>query len=249
MALDYACFLSNQEALREIAAPRSIRVVHDAAHSFGSSINGRSVGTDSDICMFSFDPVKSLTAIDAGVLVFADAEEATAAREIRLLGSDQPPAVMYRNARTWDYDAIRIGYRYHLSNVHAALGTSQIAKLDVVRTSRQQACEWYAERLKGLDHVWSPQIDFSGLCPFMYVIRVPAADRDRLRDWLDDRDIKTGIHWRPGHVHTYFQQFRRGPLPVTEQAADELITVPLHSHMDESTVDLVCSQISAYFRH
>ena len=201
-----------------------------------------------NICMFSFDPVKSLTAIDAGLLVVRTEDEKRIARELRLLGSDQPAEVMYKNARTWDYDAVRVGYRYHLSNIHAALGTTQVAKLDRIRAVRQRACRRYAENLKGLDAVTAPQGEFDDVCPFLYYVRVPGDQRDQLRDSLLDQGIQTGLHWRPAHLHSYFRQFRSGPLPVTELAGAELVSLPLHSDMCDTTVDRVCEAISAFFR-
>jgi dTDP-4-amino-4,6-dideoxygalactose transaminase len=246
VALDYGPFLYEHDAIDALARANGLRVVHDAAHSFGSAVDGRPVGSYSDLCMFSFDPVKSLTAIDAGLLVCGTEDEARKAREVRLLGSDQPPAVMYQNARTWDYDAVRIGYRYHLSNIHAAMGCSQVAKLGRIKANRSAACQRYAENLKGVDAVYAPYDDFSELCPFMYFIRVPD-DRDGMRASLGEQGIDTGLHWRPAHQHTFFKDFRRGPLPVSEAAGHQLVSLPLHSDMPLDIVDRVTDAIIEYF--
>lgn len=249
MALDYGCFLCDHDALNEIAAAHGIRVIHDAAHSLGSSSKGRGVGTYTDICMFSLDPVKCLTAIDAGVLMLADEDEQRLAREIRILGSDQPATVMYKNARTWDYDAVRVGYRYHLSNVHGSLGVSQLAKLPRIRANRQSACARYAERLKGYDTIRAPFGTFDDVAPFLYFVRVPAEVRDDVRASMKAQGIDTGLHWRPAHQHTYFQQFRQGPLPVSEAAGAELMSLPLHSSpMSDHTIDRVCDAIVTALR-
>ena len=155
---------------------------------------------------------------------------------------------MYTNARTWDYDAVRVGYRYHLSNVHAALGCVQLTKLDAIRQSRQQACARYQENLKGLDGINQPTGAFDGLNPFLYFVRVESADRQPLRDHLAERGIDTGLHWRPAHHHTLFSRFRQGQLDVTERAAGELITLPLHSAMPLEVVDTVTDAVASYFR-
>ena len=249
MALDYGCYLADHDALAAIAAAHGLRIIHDAAHSLGSSSLGRPVGTFTDICMFSLDPVKCLTAIDAGVLMLAEEDEQRLAREIRILGSDQPATVMYKNARTWDYDAVRIGYRYHLSNVHGSLGVSQLAKLPRIRANRQSACVRYAERLKGYDAIRAPFGSFDDVTPFLYFVRVPAELRDHVRGSLKEQGIDTGLHWRPAHRHTYFQQFRQGPLPVCDAAGDELISLPLHSSpMSDDTIDRVCDAIVTALR-
>ncbi|CAB4759291.1 unannotated protein [freshwater metagenome] len=249
MALDYGCYVCDHDAIGALAAAHGLRVIHDAAHSFGSSSNGRGIGTFTDICMFSFDPVKCLTAVDAGVLMLADEDEQRFARQIRILGSDQPPEVMYKNARTWDYDAVRVGYRYHLSNIHAALGISQVAKLPRIRANRQSACTRYAERLQGYDSIRAPFNCFSDMTPFLYFIRVPAELRDGLRAALKDEGIDTGLHWRPAHIHTYFTQFHRGPLPVSEAAGSDVISLPLHSApMSDEVIDRVCDTIVKFLR-
>lgn len=249
MALDYGCYLCDHDALSAIAAAHGLRIIHDAAHSLGSSSLGRPVGTFTDICMFSLDPVKCLTAIDAGVLMLAAEDEQRLAREIRILGSDQPATVMYKNARTWDYDAVRIGYRYHLSNVHGSLGVSQLAKLPRIRANRQSACVRYAERLKGYDAIRAPFGSFDDVTPFLYFVRVPAELRDHVRASLKAQGIDTGLHWRPAHRHTHFQQFRQGPLPVSDIAGEELISLPLHSSpMSDDTIDRVCDAIVTALR-
>jgi len=248
LSMDYGCNLCDHDAINSLATARGLRVVHDAAHAFGSSLGDRPVGSFSDICMFSFDPVKALTAIDAGIVVVRDEEQEHLAREVRLLGSDQPAEVMYTNARTWDYDAVRVGYRYHLSNLHAALGCVQLTKLDAIRQSRQRACARYQENLKGLDGINQATGGFDGLNPFLYFVRVDAADRQPLRDHLADAGIDTGLHWRPAHHHTLFSRFRRGSLDVTERAAAELITLPLHSAMPLEVVDTITDAIASYFR-
>ncbi|MCU1344255.1 MAG: Cell wall aminitransferase [Acidimicrobiia bacterium] len=249
MPLDYGSSLYDAPALARAIEGRNIRVVHDAAHSFGSSVRGAPVGTQSDLCIFSFDPVKVLTAIDAGILVVRTEQELRAARELRLLGSDQPSGVMYLNSRTWDYDAVRVGFRYHLSNIHGCLGANQITKLDRVRANRQAACRRYVDRLKGTDPVDLVSTEFDDLCPFLFAIRVPADSRDALRAALTEQGIDTGIHWRPAHEHTHFQGLRQGPVPVSAAAGRELVSLPLHSSpMADSTIDRVSEAILKFYR-
>ena len=77
----------------------------------------------------------------------------------------------YRNEKTWDYDAVDIGYRYHLSNVHAAVGLAQIAKLDGIRAARQAACRHYQVRLKTVEGIGLPPTDFDAVNPVLYYIR------------------------------------------------------------------------------
>lgn len=245
--VDYGCHLSDYQGVAELAEHHGLRVVHDAAHSFGAADGDAMVGSFSDICMFSFDPVKAVSCIDAGaVLVRTDAELAQA-REMRVLGSTLPAEVTYQNARLWSYDATAPGFRYHLSNVHAAIGLAQLAKLDWIRSSRQAACEQYRERLSDVDGIAVPVADVSTLNPFLYYVRVGGDRRDSFRDHLAALGIDTGIHWTPAHAMTLFQGCRRGSLAVTEQAAAEVVSLPLHSAMPEAVVDRVCEAALSFF--
>jgi dTDP-4-amino-4,6-dideoxygalactose transaminase len=245
VALDYAGALIDEPALRAALGP-GVRLVRDAAHSFGASSRGVPVGSESDLCTFSFDPVKALTCVDGGIVIAGSAEEATQARQVRILGSDQPPKVMYGNARSWDYDAVGIGFRYHLSNVHAAIGQAQLAKLEAIRENRRRACRRYLQSLAGAPGVRPPLDTFEETNPFLFWIRVSANERDPLRDHLAAHGIDTGIHWRPSHLHSYFRGFRRAPLPVTERAGEEILSLPLHSaEMDLRLIDRVCDTIAS----
>ena len=248
LIMDYGPHLCDYDSASSLAEAHGLRIVHDAAHAFGSSYRGRPVGSFSDLCIFSFDPVKALTAIDAGIVVVQHQEERQRLHRLRLLGSDQPAETMYRNDRTWDYDASDDGFRYHLSNVHAAIGVEQLAKLDRIRSTRQAICRRYQEQLKAVQGVEAPACDFDDLNPFLYYVRVPAEHRDRLRDHLAQRGIGTGIHWRPAHLHSRFGGFRRGPLSVTERVGAEILSLPLHSGMADRVVDRVCNEVAAYFR-
>jgi dTDP-4-amino-4,6-dideoxygalactose transaminase len=246
LGIDYGGGLIPERELAELGEEQGFRVVRDAAHAFGSSEGGAAVGSRSDLCIFSFDPVKSVTCIDGGALVLRNEDEAVVTRQLRILGSDQPHDVMYKNARTWDYDAVGLGYRYHLSNVHAAIGAAQIAKLDRIRANRQATCERYAANLGDRKDVQlAPSTPSSN--PFLFWIRVDAEARDGLRRHLEAHGIGTGIHWRPAHVHTYFRDFERADLPVTERAAAEVISLPLHSApLPERTIDRICDEIDRY---
>ena len=247
IVMDYDCVLCDHDRVADLAARRGIRIVHDAAHSLGSRHRGRPVGSFSDIAMFSFDPVKTITCIDGGALVVRTAEEANALREMRLIGMGQPSSVMYQNQRAWTYDVARLGFRYHLANLHAAIGLAQLGKLDVIAGTRREACRTYNARLAGVPGITVPQTDFADVTPFLYYLRVEGDRRDAFRQHLADRGIDTGIHWQPGHWFKLFRDCRRGDLTVTERVGREIVSLPLHSKMAAATLDRVCEAVLAFF--
>ena len=241
--LDYGCHLCDHDAIAKLAADAGLRVVHDAAHAFGSSYHGRPVGSFSDLCVFSFDPVKAVSCIDGGLLVVRSDDELRRVQSLRRIGSTEPAEAMYNNVREWTFDVVETGFRYHLSNVHAGFGLAQLAKLGRIRASRQAACRQYNETLAATGWLALPDSDFADVNPFLYYVRVAASLRGAFRAHLDGAGIETGIHWHPAHRLTQFAGCRRGPLAVTDRAADEIVSLPLHSGMSSGTVDRVCEAV------
>ena len=248
IVMDYAAALAEHDRLQAIADRHGLRLIHDAAHSLGSAWHGTPVGGFSDIAMFSFDPVKTITCIDGGAVVVRSEDELRQIREMRLIGMGQPAEVMYRNQRAWTYDVARLGFRYHMANLHAAIGLAQIAKLDMITATRQATCQAFSDRFSRLPAVTTPPRDLTDITPFLYYVRVPAEDRDAMRSHLGDRGIDTGIHWQPGHRFSLFRTCRRGPLPVTETVVDEILTLPLHTDMAPELAERVVEAVESFYR-
>jgi dTDP-4-amino-4,6-dideoxygalactose transaminase len=247
IVMDYDCIMCDHDAIAAFAEKHQIRIIHDAAHSFGSSYKGKMVGSFSDICVFSHDPVKTITCLDGGTIVVRSEEELKHVHELRLLGMQQPASVMYQNKRAWTFDVERVGFRYHMLNLHAAIGLAQLGKLDVIAESRRAASRHYNALLKDLPLVRVPQTDFDGVNPFLYYIRVPEELRDELRAELKENGVDTGIHWMPGHQFSLWKDCRAGDLSVTNKVGKEIISLPLHSKIPLSVVQQVADQIHAFF--
>jgi dTDP-4-amino-4,6-dideoxygalactose transaminase len=247
IVMDYDCLLCDHDRVAEFARRHGLRVLHDAAHAFGSKYKGKPVGSFSDVTVFSFDPVKTITCIDGGLLVVRTEGELARIHEMRLLGMSQPASVMYTNARAWTYDMREIGFRYHMANLHAAIGLAQLAKMGRIAASRREACRYYNAKLSGISEIILPKTDFAGITPFLYYIRVPNAKRDAFRAFLSERRIDTGIHWQPGHWFTLLRECRRGDLSVTDRVGREVVSLPLHSMMTTDTLNRVISGIRTFF--
>lgn len=247
IVMDYDCVLCDHAGVADFARKHGVRVIHDAAHAFGSKYDGRMVGSFSDICMFSFDPVKTVTCVDGGALVVRTQEELSMLHEMRLVGMSQPSSVMYQNQRAWAYDVKQLGFRYHMANLHAAIGLAQLAKMPRISETRRAACRYYNEHLRGIPGLRVPQTDFADVTPFLYYVRVAGARRDEFRAWLKARGVDTGIHWQPGHWFTLLKNCRRGDLEITECVGKEVVSLPLHSAMQAETLDRVIEGVRSFF--
>lgn len=248
IVMDYDCVVCDHDRVKEFAREHDVRVIHDAAHSFGSKYKDKMIGSFSDITMFSFDPVKTITCIDGGMLIVSTPEELQKVQEMRLVGMGQPASVMYQNKRAWTYDVNYLGFRYHMANLHAAMGLAQLSKMDEISDTRRAACRFYNEHLGSVPGVVVPKTDFADVTPFLYYIRVPEDKRDGLRAYMLENGVDTGIHWQPGHWMTLLKDCRRGDLSVTDRVANSILSLPLHSKMKQEDLEKVVATISDFFR-
>ena len=234
ISMDYDCFLADHDAVQELANQNNLRVIHDAAHSFGSSYKSKKIGTFSDMTMFSFDPVKTITCLDGGMLIVKTREEVAQLHEMRLVGMAQPAKIMYQNQRAW-------------SNLHAMVGKSQLSKIEEISSSRQQSCKLYNKLLESVNQIVIPKTDFYEITPFLYYIRVVNGKRQELRDFLKFHGVDTGIHWQPGHSFSLFKNVKRGDLTVTDEIALQILSLPLHSKMPDGDIISICKLINEFF--
>lgn len=246
--MDYDCVLCDHDAAASFASRHGLRIIHDAAHSFGSKYKGKMIGSFSDICMFSFDPVKTMTCIDGGMLVLRSEAELDAVREMRLIGMGQKADLMYKNQRAWTYDVTRMGFRYHMANLHAAIGLAQLGKMDTISSTRRAVCRRYNEQLQDIGELIIPKTNFEDITPFLYYIRVHADKRDALREYLKQQGVDTGIHWQPGHWFTLLKSCRKGDLCVTDRIGREIVSLPLHSQMAEEDQESVIRHVRGFYK-
>jgi len=246
--LHFAGIPCDIKGVYQLASERGLRVIEDACHGFGSLVDGKRLGSFGDIAAFSFDPVKVVTSIDGGCVVVRDPAELERLRRLRLLGVDRDTTERYKNRRAWDYDVVSDGFRYHLTNILASVGISQIKRADEFITSRQAVCRRYNAAFGDLEGVTVPASDFSGISPFIYSLRVLGGRRRALIDHLRGRQVDVGIHFVPVHQHTFFKDARRGDMKVTDRVVEQVVTLPLHSCMREDFVERVIDGVRSFFR-
>jgi dTDP-4-amino-4,6-dideoxygalactose transaminase len=247
--LHFAGIPCNQKKIFKMAEKYDLRVIEDAMHAFGTTIDGEKIGSYGDITCFSFDPVKIITSIDGGCVVVNTKEEAQRLQKLRLLGVDKDTTERYKNKRSWDYDVISEGYRYHLTNIMASVGISQIKKINTFITNRQKICQEYNQAFKEIKGLKIPQTDFTNISPFIYSLRILNDQRDDLIKHLDMLEIDVGIHFIPVHKHKYFSNSRFGNMEITEQVVKEVLTLPLHSNMKINQIQRIVEGITGFFKN
>jgi dTDP-4-amino-4,6-dideoxygalactose transaminase len=223
----------DMDAIGRVAERAGIAVIEDAAQAHGATWCGRSAGSVGHAGCFSFYPGKNLGAFgDAGAVVTSDAALAARLRSLRDHG----------RAGGSHYDHAYIGTNSRLDAVQAVVLSAKLAHLDAWNNARRAIARQYREALA------ATTIDLVAEAPgargvyHLAVVRVP--QRERVRQWLDERGIATGIHYpTPIHRLTPYQHLAREPLPVAEQAASEVLSLPMFPHMSQEQIGYVCRTV------
>ena len=247
--LHFAGIPCNQKKIYKMAKKYNLRVIEDAMHAFGTTIDGKKIGSYGDITCFSFDPVKIITSIDGGCVVVNTKKESQILQKLRLLGVDKDTTERYKNKRSWDYDVVSEGYRYHLTNIMARIGISQIKKIKTFISNRQKICQEYNQAFKKIKQIKIPQSDFTNVSPFIYSLRILNGQRDDLIKHLDTLGIDVGIHFIPVHKHKYFSNSKFGNMDITDKVVKEALTLPLHSNMKNTDIQRVVKGITSFFKN
>lgn len=235
MPVHYTGNPCNMNALMTISKEHNARIVEDAAHALGSYYQGRKIGSFGDITCFSFDSIKTITCGEGGAIVCQDAGLADRLRQKRLLGIDRKSHTYSWKERSWFYQVRTRGFRYHMSNINAAIGLAQLKKIDSFISRRKEICRRYDSAFKEIPAISCLPINYDEVAPHIYVIRVKNGCRNDLMEYLKSLDIETGINYIPNHLHQFYAN-KAISLPETEKAYQEILTLPLHFGLSDDDV-------------
>jgi perosamine synthetase len=246
MPVHYCGQSCDMDSLLEIGKKQNIAIIEDAAHAFGSLYKGRKIGSFGDATCFSFDPIKNLTCGEGGAVVLSDDTIAESIRTKRILGIDKDTWHRYRNDRSWFYEVTMQGYRYHMSNINAAIGIVQLNKFELFVQRKKEIVQKYNDIFINIDGIKILSWNLNETAPFTYIIRVLNGKRESLIKFLKEKGIGTGIHYFPNHLQPFFKPFTK-PLPITEKIGEEILTLPLYYDMTDEQVTLVINSVKDFF--
>ena len=250
MCVHYAGYPCQMDALLDLCDRHGLFLIEDAAHAPGASWDGRALGTIGDAGCFSFFGNKNMSTGEGGMVLARDPEVLDQVRLLRSHGMTTMSWDRYRGHAS-AYDVVRLGFNYRPSELTAALGRPQLAKLPANNERRNALIERYRARF---DEAGLPvRMPFrgqigSGHLAVLIVDR--AQDRDPLRDALGGAGIQTSLHYPPVHLFDHYRTaygHATGDLPVAEDLALRIITLPLYPTMTPEQVDAVCDTVAAYF--
>ena len=245
MPVHYASSAVGLDEVYAFAHAHGLRVIEDAAHAFGGTRGGRKVGSTGDIVCFSFDGIKNITCGEGGAVVTGDDALAQRLRDARLVGVERDTEARYAARRSWTFDVHHQGFRYHMSNLMAAVGRTQLGRLEDFIVRRRQLAARYRRELGALNALSVLTLDWDEIVPHIFVVRVHESFRDALGEWLKERGIETGFHYQPNHRLSYFASSE--PLPAAEALANELLTLPLHAELTDDEQTRVIGAVKEFF--
>jgi UDP-4-amino-4-deoxy-L-arabinose-oxoglutarate aminotransferase len=240
--------------LAKIAQRDGLLLIEDAAHALGAVCGGRRIGSHGHTACFSFHPAKNMTTGEGGAVTTDDARLADQLRLLRFHGVDRDAWTRHGRASSARYETVRPGLKYNLTDLQAAIGIHQLARLDDFIERRTRLASLYREALADVDVVTPLRLaeHTTRHAWHLFVVTLDlervSCDRDAFAARLGERGIGTGLHFSAVHLHRYYRErygHRVGDLPDTEWASERVISLPLFPGMEDADVARVCDAIRA----
>lgn len=228
------------DKINEIAKKHNLLVIEDAAHALGSSVNGKKVGSFSDMTIFSFHAIKPITTGEGGAVLTDNDEYAQKLRLFRSHG--------IRKKAFWNSDMLSMGHNFRLTEIAAALGSSQLKKLDSFIEKRNEIAQYYDERFKG-EKLFSTLKIVEGslssrhLYPLLLVPELQCPKEDIFKE-LQDRGIGVQVHYKPIYQNSFYKErFGEVSLPVANDFYRSELSIPCHQKMSLDDAKLVADTL------
>ena len=246
MPVHYAGDCAGIDSVFHFATESGLRVIEDAAHAFGSAHRGKKVGSFGDVACFSFDGIKNITSGEGGCVVSNDDAVLNLVRDARLLGVNKDSLQRYSMKRSWSFDVTAQGYRYHMSEIMAAIGIVQLRRFPEMAAIRRSLSKLYDSLLADCCGLKTISHDYDSVVPHIYVVILDEGiDRKMVQDALAEQDIQTGYHYQPNHWLTLYKESAVSALPVTDHIFPRLLTLPLHADLSPEDIRYVAKAVKS----
>jgi UDP-4-amino-4,6-dideoxy-N-acetyl-beta-L-altrosamine transaminase len=237
-------------AIANLAKEYGFKIVEDAAHAIGGSYRDHPIGDcqHSEVTVFSFHPVKIITTGEGGMILTNDSELYRKLTRLRSHGIAKTPEQM-ESVGAWSYQQLDLGYNYRMTDIQAALGYSQMQRIEEFMTRRRFLANRYDQLLKGLPLELPWQHPDADSAWHLYVVRLQlgrlAKNRRQIFDELRRREIQAHVHYIPVYWQPYYSKlgFKKGLCPEAEQYYEAALTLPLHYGLTDAEQEYVAEQL------
>ena len=237
------------EPFREIAEEYNAVLIEDASHSWGGDRGSHKIGFDADMTTLSFHPVKHITTAEGGAVLTSNDEYARRLKMFRNHGTtrnasefvDEPDGI-------WHSEMQDLGYNYRLSEVHCAIGLSQMKRLDEFVGRRREIARLYFRELSGVEGLTLPP-GKEGHAWHLFIARVNEELHGQFFGYLRDNDIRLQVHYRPVPLQPYYRKkygYKAGDFPEAEKYYRQAVSLPIFPLMTDDDVMRVCGVIKNF---
>jgi len=237
--------------LKEIAEDRNLLLIEDAAESLGAKINDKKVGTFGDSAMFSFCQNKVISTGEGGAIT-TDSKEIY--EKLKLIRSHGRLETQDYFSSTGSMDYVTQGYNFRMPTMNAALGLSQLKKIDKVIKMRRDKAEYMTKKLSRIKEITLPTAppDYFHVYQ-MYTIRINDTNqiRDKLIQYLAEKGIMSKVYFDPIHLTHFYRNkfgFKKDDLPITEKISKQVLSLPLYPTLTEKEIDYITNNIYNFFK-
>ena len=251
--VDFAGQSCQMQKIYALSKEYGFRIIEDASHAIGGRYLDKPIGSCqySDITVFSFHPVKIITTAEGGMAVTNDAELARKMRLLRSHGTTSNSLEMDERPEDeiWNYQQIALGYNYRMTELQAALGLSQIKRLDFFVSKRHQLARRYDELLSQMNIILPFQDPDSYSAYHLYPIQIQAKDKVKSRKniykGLLSKDVGVNVHYIPIHLQPFFARrgFSLGDFRNAENYYAGTLSLPLYANLSNSDQDFVINTL------
>jgi len=217
VVVHYGGYPCDMEKILSIGRKYGLKIIEDAAHGCGGIWNGRKLGSIGDIGCFSFHAVKNLATGEGGMITTNETEINEKLRRLRWMGITKDTFTRSDDTKySWYYDVVDVGYKYHLSDIAAAIGLVQLAKLDSLNKRREEIVQTYNKSFGDVDWIETPVKKFYMEKPAYHNYVIKCDSRDELNAYLKEKGIASSVHYIPNNFYEMYKTFK-GHTPVSNE--------------------------------
>ncbi|HPT91495.1 MAG TPA: UDP-4-amino-4,6-dideoxy-N-acetyl-beta-L-altrosamine transaminase [Acetivibrio sp.] len=240
----------DMDEIQKIAQEYNLTIIEDGAHALGAEYNGRKIGSIGDMTTFSFHPVKNITTGEGGAITTNNDELYKKLVLFRTHGITRDKDILLKDKGPWYYEQQHLGYNYRITDIQAALGISQLDKLERFLAVRRDYVRKYNEAFSAVEEIETPyQLENTNSAWHLYIIKLKLekmnCGRRQVFEELNERGIGVNVHYIPVYYHPYYRQlgYNKGLCPRAEELYESIITLPLFPRMEKEDVEYVISNV------
>ena len=251
VAVDYTGQAVELKTLLKMCHERGITLIEDGAHSIGTLYDGRPVGSIADMTTFSFHPVKTVTGGEGGAVLTNDPELYQRLKLFQTHGiTREPDLLQHESHGGWYYEQVELGMNYRMTDMQAALISSQLDKLSLFRRRRKEIVAKYDQAFSQIPELFvQKEIPESDTTRHLYILRIRpeklTIDRKQFFEALAAENICCNVHYIPVYYHPYYEKlgYQKGLCPHAEKLYSEIMSLPLYYSLTDQDVDDVIAAV------